>query len=292
MSKEFKNRLKAMQGTWDTNRDPQPNVPAGRYTMQLQSAELSENSNGKLQIHTENLVIDGEYSGEVAHDFLQLENEIGMQFTARWIEAMGYDVPDDMAEIEEIVASIAEAAATFTGKVKVSKGFTNVQVIEILDPGEAPATESSDEPSGGDGEFEVGDEVSFEDGDGGNISGEITEIDGSEATVKDGDDDEFTVEISELTPAKGGGKNEPEDELGELIAFAQSQDIDVDDDDDVDSVTKKISEFEWDKKDLTDEEVELLESIDVDFVEEKKAKPKPKPKKKSGKNKIKKKGRK
>jgi len=176
-----------------------------------------------------------------------LENEIGMQFTARWIEAMGYDVPDDMEEIEEIVAAIAEAAPTFMGKVKVSKGFTNVQVVEILDAGEAPSEEEEEE---------------------------------SEEEEEESEEEEEESEEEE---------SEDDDELGELIAFAQSQDLEVDDDDDVDSVTEKILEYEWDKKELTDDEIALLESIDAKFVKEKKAKPKPK---KKGKAKPKKKGKK
>ncbi len=287
MSKQFKNRLNAMQKTWDTNRDPQPSIPAGRYTMQLQNAELSENSNGKLQIHTENLVIDGEYSGEVAHDFLQLENEIGMQFTARWIEAMGYDVPDDMSEIEEIVASIAEAAPTFQGKVKVSKGFTNVQVLEILDPGEAP--EPGEDVKGKKVEVDEGDEVAFEDEDGNALTGTVTKVDDDGNVDVDVDGEVYEVEAGDYEPSEKKEDESGDDELGELIAFAQSQDIDVDDDDDVDSVTEKISEFEWDKKELTEEEVALLESIGAKFT---KAKPKAKPKKKSTKKKGKKKSRK
>lgn len=126
-------------------------------------------------------------------------------------------------------------------------------------------------------------EVEFDDGDEGTFPAEELELaDSVEDEGEEDDEPSDEVEGEEDEGEEDGDEEGDGDEVSEdeLISFCQSQDIEVSDDDDIDELIDKITGFAWDKGELLDEEVELLESIGATFE-----KPKPKKTGKKGKKK-------
>lgn len=283
VGKEFEGRLGKMQDNWATSREEGfGGFPDGLFKFQLQNAEIVESmSSEKLQVHREHLCLEGEEAGNVLHDYLQLETEWGPRFTMQWIEQMGREIPDDMTDLEEVVAEIAEAAPIYMGRVKNKDGFSNLRITRLLQ-GEAEKEEVEAEEAEPEednhpecfGEYEEGHKTckACED----------------KKTCKKktvGDEDAGDEDAGDEEDA--GDDDEGEGTLDELVAFCQAQEIDVDDDDTEESLTEKIKGFNWDRKELLEEEITMLENIDADFTEEK-PKPKKKVVKKGGKKKKKK----
>jgi hypothetical protein len=282
---DFANRLAAMNQSWSERGKSGASVPPGIYTMLLQSAELGESqSSNKLQIHREHLILEGEYQGQVIHDYLQLETEMGPRFVSRWIELMGFTPPDDPQQLEDVVAAIAAAAPTYQAQVKVSGDFTNVNIRKLLSAAEAPpaptpapvaappkvaqvakAAPVAKTPGAVKApvsSFTVGDCVVFKDG-ATNVPGTVESLDTTHAVVKDDQCSTWKVALNELRilPPVAAAAAAPSEKLTELLAFAQSQDIAVDDSDTEEMCIAKIKEFNYDVKQLTPEEIVLLTSI-------------------------------
>jgi hypothetical protein len=250
--------------------------------MQLQNAELGESqSSNKLQIHREHLILEGECQGQVLHDYLQLETEMGPRFVSRWIEMMGFTPPDDPQQLEDVVAAIANAAPTYQAQVKVSGDFTNVNIRKLLSAAEAPPapvaavkpavaapnvapvakTPGAAKVTAPTTTFAVGECVVFKD-NATDVPGTIESLDTTHAVVKDDQGSTWKVALNELRilpPVAADAA--PSEKLAELLAFAQSQDIAVDDSDTEETCIEKIKGFDYDVKQLTPEEIVLLTSI-------------------------------
>lgn len=127
--------------------------------------------------------------------------------------------------------------------------------------------------SDGDGSLSVGDRVIYTDGKK-TFPGEVMELgtgdEGDLIAVHFDDGDDGNIDPGDLEP-EGEGAGDKDKPSSELLAFCQAQDISVDDDDSEQDVIDKIKENRWDKAHLTKKEVKLLESIDAEFVEPKKA---------------------
>lgn len=141
------------QDMWDVGRKSTGGkVPEGEYACQLQSAEMKESQNGNMMIRRAHLILDGEFEGVVIRDNIVLSTEVGMSIAAEWIERMGFEVPEDLEEIEDVIAEIVEAAPEYTAQVKHSGDFVNVACYE------AEASEAGDGAEEEDEEPDVEDE--------------------------------------------------------------------------------------------------------------------------------------
>lgn len=129
-------------------------VPAGSYLFQLQSAKLIEKEQDdgtvKLMIHWEHQILEGEYAGEVVHDFSHPAHKKNypLRLLKQRLTKFG-ETDYSLNDIEEIVARIANAAPSYTGIVRVSKGFRNVEIQRIQEDGEpmvAPASLPAQSP--------------------------------------------------------------------------------------------------------------------------------------------------
>lgn len=138
----FQDRLKEAQENWNKGRDvaQRGTIPPGIYKMQLASANITESqSSGKLMIKREHIVSEGEFRGEIVYDNMMIETERGPEFIARWITAMGFEVCSDIADLENTVAAIANAAPIYTARVTHSGDFTNVNVQKLEGYASEPA---------------------------------------------------------------------------------------------------------------------------------------------------------
>ena len=198
-------------------------LPVGNYLGQLQAltAGKSQTSN-RLQVHRELLVVDdGEHANEVSHDWMNLEHEVGIAITTRFIEAHGYEMPEivDAERSEEegdlvfhqdfldVLQAIVDAAPTYRFRIRQSGEFKNVDVLEITERGgldDEPGTATDDETIGK-----------------GEVEGEV-----------EGEDEE-----TEETPAE-----EPVDEVRDkAVEFCLAVGIEVEESDDMDDIRAKVN---------------------------------------------------
>jgi len=299
----FNDRLTKMNSQWDDTASGFAELPEDLYTMQLVEATLKETANGGLRASIQYAVSEGEHSGQTIYDGFMLEKdgeffEMGAKMLKSWIERMDYEVPE-LDELEDTLAQMTADAPMVYAEVKKKGEYTNVRVREKLGEGSAPAakpkkqnkTTKKSKPAA-DCPFSVGDEVSFEDGDD-TISGKITAIDGDNCNVLSDDEEDWeeipfsdlTAEVDEeevVAPKKAAkkktkkkAKKEPEPEpegedTSELLAFAGSHDLEgIDDSMELDAIVEAINEYEWKAKELTEEEVDLLESVEIEVVKPK-----------------------
>lgn len=244
MGIDFKKRLGAMQARWETGRKNPPGPPAGVYEMRLQAASLRESSSGKLYVRREHYILDGEAAGEVAYDNLNFETDNGMFFLGQWVDQMGFELPEDLADIEETIAAIVDASPTYIGKIIKRDGFTNVNIQRVLAEGDESEPVEPEEA--------------------------IAPPPRGAAKAKAAPPARKVVE-----PEKA-----PDDENRvALLAFAQAMNIDdVDEESTTEALVEAMQGYEWDLDQLVPEEVELLVSNGVAQAPAPKAKAKAKAK--------------
>lgn len=147
MSK-YEEKLKQMQESWnqseETAEEMFSDIPEGVYVGVLQSAAVDESSNGNLMIKREHLITQGNFEGRVVYDNLMLKNETTIAFVRRWLNTMGFECPEDIAEIPEILEELVIYDDLLQFKVSRSDDFTNVNVLEVIEQGE-PISEDTAE---------------------------------------------------------------------------------------------------------------------------------------------------
>lgn len=290
---DFKNRLARMTEAWKAGREVQQGIPDGVYKMQLQKCELRESaSSGRLMIAREHLICEGEYAGESVRDFIVLETEFGPRQASEFIQVMGYEAPEEASELEEVISAIEADAPTYTAQVRKSKDsdLRNVRIRALVEAGTAPvqkqaevkkstpapapiikkkeATPEPEEVKEEAASFSVGDSVSFQDGDDTHL-GKITEVKGDSAVVKTAEG-EFEVPVEILCHSDQNAPAASEKDHTDLLVFCQSHDIACSEDDTRDELITKVKGYEFDKDELTPEEVGLLEAIGATFAAPKK----------------------
>lgn len=141
----FKDRLSKMNESWQTSREETSGAfneafEDGVYAFQLQSLALREsNANGELMAVAEHYCLEGEPAGEVYTNFFNLEKEKdgklwGQIFLAQLVEALGYETPENMEDLEENLQEVADAAPKYTARVKTSKdGYKNLSIIRVTE---------------------------------------------------------------------------------------------------------------------------------------------------------------
>ena len=227
MGSEFAKRLSKLKGNWNKAKERKGGgfesaVEDGIYKMCVTVAELTERqSSGRLQIHWEFTVMDGEFKGEAVHDYDGMESEDNLFFIQRKVTKLGHEAPEDPSEIEEILAAITKEHPVFRGRVKTKDDFTHVHINKLLEGEESGAEDADPEPAAesgkGKADAEESGEVALEQGmkvtfkSGGKVlEGEILEFtdDDTKARVKTAKGT-FKVSVDLLDPV--AGEVEPED---------------------------------------------------------------------------------
>jgi len=277
----FSNRLKKMDEQWDGVSSGFGEVPEGMYSMQVMNAELKETRNGDLRVSVQYVIAEGEHTGEMIWDGFMLEKdgkffESGAQFLKRWIERLGEEVPP-IDEVEDTLQAITRKAPIILGEVKKNGDFTNVRMREVMGaegPAQkpkrsAPTTAKKKEKEAS--PFSDGDRVTFN-ADGEYITGKILGMDEDTCTVLSTDDEEWEdipLDMLEAAPEdEGPQEDEEKEEAGEdntdLLEFIGAHDLEgADDSMDRAGLIGVIDEYEWSAKELTKDEVELLESLPI-----------------------------
>lgn len=309
----FKNRLTSMGDAWTTGKDGGGGIPDGQYILQLESATLKESAQQKLMIVRKHIVLEGDSAGDSITDFLCLETEFGPRQVAQWIEKMGYEVPQDVADIEEIVAAIANEQPTVNAKVKRSgdSDLRNVTVTELIStsaetpapvaakPAPAPAKPAAKpaatpatakkaaapvkaaEPAS---EVPIGAIVKIND-EGKEIIGTIIRLSDDGNPIVESNDaakDQYEVNLNELeyvTDEASAPEAEaaPLQDTSVLLAFCAANGIEANEEELAQVLEDRLKEYQWTAAELTPEEVALLESIEGITLIKPAPKPAPKP---------------
>ena len=119
----------------------------GRYTARLIGGSIGESQNGRLQIVWKFKIEEGEYEGQEKHDFQGLETEQNLEFVARRVAQLGYDVPENLEDLKEILADVAKTRPICKIRLKTKGEFQNLYVDKVFWPDEAEAEETPDAPA-------------------------------------------------------------------------------------------------------------------------------------------------
>jgi len=259
---EYQKQLASMKKTWKSSKKVYDTmfagakVPEGVYIAQVQKCALKESkSSGNLMIARQHLILEGEYKGTMLFDNMQLETEYGPVFARKWIETVGYETPEDIEELPELLEAIASEGPVCKVAVKHSGDFVNVNVSEMLDSGilDELGISTTVDPDEEDSTSDEGDDGDDDDDDG---------------SAEQEEDVEVVEEEKPKAKAKAKAKAKPKakskkESLSEkdLKEFCVSQDIDFEDSDDFDTLKELISEFTYNRSELDAKEVKLLEAL-------------------------------
>lgn len=169
MGNDFLNKLAMFQKTEAEGKQRAgefgQGLPVGTYIGKLQSITAGRGkTSGRLQVHREIMILEGEHANEVSHDWMGLEHPVAISIFTRYIEAHGFAMPsilDEKASTEQAdfvysqdlndtLQAIQDGAPTYRIRIKQSGDFRNVDILTIEDLGglnQSPSsTPDPDEP--------------------------------------------------------------------------------------------------------------------------------------------------
>ena len=249
-----------------------PSTYEGKVTVfQLEKAKKDQH----LQARTEIVISDGEQEGMTAKTFRNLagqKGDVGFSFLCQEIEFFGYDVPEDVADIDAVMKEIEGEELSVRFNISINAGgFRNVRLLELLSEGEG-----EDEGEGG-GEEEGEETPDFDEMDKDELLEYISENDleasdlefKSEDSMKKKKKDVLAAALDEYYAAgevEGEDEGEGEDGDDKLLNSTKelciSQDIEVADDDDLDALKEKIGEFEYFPDTCTQKQLKTMEGFE------------------------------
>lgn len=234
MNSKFAKRLAAASKNWKNAKSRAAEaggggfeeIEDGRYLARLTDVEIGEaKSSGRLQVVWKYKIAEGDYKGQVKFAFDGLETEDNLMYLARTLIRYGYEMPDDISDIEEILKDLSKSQPLVRIRLKTRGEFQNCYVDNVFgedDEDEALADaraeaseddggdeetdessddESSDEDESGDDEDESSDED--ESGDDEDESDDEDEADEEESDDEDEDQVELKAGLKVVVPSNG-----------------------------------------------------------------------------------------
>lgn len=162
-SNDFKKQLAASKGNWKAaqkkvtetrGKAGAPEFEDGIYLAKLASAELGE-WNEKLKVLFKWKFMDGEYEGQVIHDYQGINSEENLYYLGRRLEDFGYEMPDDPTELPETLAAIVGEKKLCKIRLRTKGDWQNVYLQKVLEDAddaeveddEAEETEAEETPA-------------------------------------------------------------------------------------------------------------------------------------------------
>jgi len=189
-----------------------------------------------------------ETDGNGSHKFRRLDlkklKEMSLSQLRNFIIREDLDVEPDDYDDEDALRDAVKA------EVLKSMSDDDEDAPKDGKAGKSGKKAKDEEPEESTGEIEEGSEVTWEDDDGDEKRGTVTEIKGKKATVEDEDGDEHSVKLSDLTLADAG-EEEPEEEPGVIEEGSEVNWTDDDGDEhtgEVQSIKDKFAQVKEGKK--------------------------------------------
>jgi hypothetical protein len=138
MGVQFTERLKKMQQNFDIGKSKRSGndfrFPEGIFRWQVNSASMFEASTSKhLYVKVENLCLDGDAQGQTKTQLFDLDSENGFSMVCRWIENMGYEIPAQAEQIEDVLPEIVNALPIFQGTIKNKGEYQNLWFNRLIE---------------------------------------------------------------------------------------------------------------------------------------------------------------
>jgi hypothetical protein len=153
-AQNFKKKLAAAGKKWKVARETASTGGSGwdefedgRYLTQVTGLEIGESQNGRLQLVWDFKFLEGDNKDKVKKDFQGMETEQNLQFVAQRITQFGYEVPEDIEDVEDVVKAILKEKPICRISLKSKGDFQNVRVLKVLGKDEADAAGEDAEES-------------------------------------------------------------------------------------------------------------------------------------------------
>lgn len=121
----------------------------GRYNVALTDASRGESKgSGRDQVVFEFTFLDGDYEGKTVRDYNGLDRVEAIPFLMRKIQALGFEPPEDVMGLEDVLEQIVKAHPKLKIRLKTKGEFQNVFIDRVVESDEGddnPAEEPVDE---------------------------------------------------------------------------------------------------------------------------------------------------
>lgn len=172
----------------------------GKYLARLVKGEITESNAGRLQVAWTWKFEEEPYEGKNKMAYQGLESEDNLVFLARDLDRLGYEAPEDIATIEEILADINKSKPLARIRLKSKGDFQNVYIDKVIG-GDDDDEEADDETEGDTpDEAEESDEDESDDAEEGDDdeaeeSDDAEEESEEEEEAEEEDSDEVEIEV-------------------------------------------------------------------------------------------------
>lgn len=261
-------------------------IPKGNYVFNKIKMELSETKAGEPCVKMWVDIIEGDFEGETAFSMINLGGDHpdwGMERLCKVLNFFGLEVDDFEDELEEALKEITDNEAC-TVKGQLDSDNMKMFFNEIVDEGDVP--DAGDDKKSGDNPDDDLDDMDRDEleevaEDLGAKPRKMKKLDDDElrdwiegARDESNDDSEPEKEKEEKAtkkPAKkSAARKSKSDDTGDdkklkkgLMDLCETFGIEFNKKDDIDTLTESISELTFKKKDLEEDELELLKSIGI-----------------------------
>jgi len=254
----IKSALKEMQSHWEQGRDRAAGVPGGIYIARITKCDFNQaKSSGNWGTTRVWTVLNGEYAGSEIRDRITFSTEQGPFFTSQFIDQFGYEVPEQIEDLQEVFDSIVEEQAVARCEVIESGDFLNVRVQEVIDPDDLDELLEEGDIEDEDEEYEEEEDEEYEEEE---EDADDEEYEDEEYEDEDADDEEYEDEDEDA-------EEEEEDEdpnHAALLEIAEAFDIsEVSADMDIDDIVEVFNGIDWDRDTLEEEEQAVFEELGI-----------------------------
>lgn len=151
---DLKKKLKDASKLWKGAKKRAAEQPSGfteyedgRYMARLQGGEIGTSDGGRLQLAWSWKFEDEPYEGKIKKAYQGLENEDNLVYLARDLNRLGYEAPDDLAGVEEILKEIKKEKPLARIRLRTKGDFQNVYIDKVFGGDEDDTEEAEDEES-------------------------------------------------------------------------------------------------------------------------------------------------
>ena len=209
-------------------------IPDGRYTARLVSAKLGESNAGRAQIAFGWKIEDGEYEGKTATNYQGIESEDNLFYLGRDLTRLGYELPDDLMDLPEILKDIEKTKPLGTIQLRTKGDFQNLYIRKIFDSMEEEdedegeevdeTEEETDEAEEGDETEEESDEESDdEESDDADEESDEEESDEEESDEEESDEESSDDEVELSEGMRVIAETSKGREAGEVIEILEDE---------------------------------------------------------------------
>lgn len=210
-------------------------IDDGRYMARLVSAKLGvSESGGRNQIAFNWKIEDGEFEGKTKTNYQGIDSEDNLYYLARDLERLGYELPDDLTDLPEILKDIEKSQPVASIAIKTKGDFQNVYIRkvyagtdedeegEVEDEDTDPEEETEEEDADGEEETEeeeASDEEEESDGEDAEEEEESEEEESEEEEESDDEGEEVDITVGMRVLAETAKGREP----GEIIEILEKE---------------------------------------------------------------------